>query len=151
MATVSRCRGFACSQCDYSANSIVALQYHVKAKHEKLKNFKCEFCGYKTTHKYILNNHVKSIHEKIKNHSCPQCDYKCYQLGSLKSHISKNHSSSRVRSAVANLAKSTGAPRTGKGSQRASPKTTTTSKCCVRITASERELPRPREGRSSGH
>ena len=80
--------------------------------------------------------------KKIKNHSCPQCDYKCYQLGSLKSHISNNHRLVKSEKCGCKPCKKHGGAknRDWKGSQRASPKATTTSKCCVRITASEREI-----------
>lgn len=57
-----------CQQCDYTANTYAALDYHLRAKHGSDDDkFKCTFCDYYTCKKCNLLAHIRKMHRaKIK-------------------------------------------------------------------------------------
>ena len=58
-------RNFFCDKCKYTCSKEIELQYHLKAKHDKVKDHKCDVCAFKTAYPSSLKSHVKSFHAQL--------------------------------------------------------------------------------------
>ena len=86
---------FKCEQCHFESSWKHALNKHIKAVHENLRNHVCGECGYATSRKDTLKQHIEGVHEKIKSHVCRECGYAAAQKGQLKTHIEAVHENKR--------------------------------------------------------
>jgi len=80
---------YACSVCDYKANSSASLARHNGAVHKGIR-WQCKDCDFITRDKSSLKRHRRNRHEGIR-FQCNYCDYDAGQKGNIKSHMDRRH------------------------------------------------------------
>ena len=97
---VSRCDPpFSCSECDFTAGDISAVEYHQETVHKDSQTnstggempYACSECGFSAMDNFALEHHMKS------NHNGSQTDSKDYVIINSKSKISFKCSKCRYR------------------------------------------------------
>jgi len=90
-----------CPQCDFATPYPWSLAGHVKTVHQKAKDKVCHICGFATVYGYALAAHKKSAHEKSRDFACDLCEYATHTKQALKSHVRAVHE--RVRDNICDL------------------------------------------------
>lgn len=87
-----------CRQCEFSTESLVAMDKHMKLKSHRgsqygsyfSTSYPCDKCDYEGNSSTALKYHKGSVHDGIV-YSCDFCDYKAKSKQGLKKHVINHH------------------------------------------------------------
>eukprot|EP00088_Acartia_fossae_P017411 TRINITY_DN19885_c0_g1_i3.p1 TRINITY_DN19885_c0_g1~~TRINITY_DN19885_c0_g1_i3.p1 ORF type:complete len:731 (-),score=137.92 TRINITY_DN19885_c0_g1_i3:424-2616(-) len=85
-----------CSDCDFTTNTKVKLNYHISVRHKEQQTLICDQCDYTTFNKGNLQNHIKVKHLNIR-YQCDLCNVKVTALKSLERHKANRHHQARTK------------------------------------------------------
>lgn len=83
-----------CHKCNFSCNTIRAMNFHKYKMHKNKKIFYCKDCDYKCVKRDLLNVHKEKEHghklePEIRN--CKKCKFVCTTFTELRTHRDKTH------------------------------------------------------------
>ena len=76
--------------CNFQTNTIIKLENHMKAKHDKMR-LKCEECHFKTLSEKALEFHISQKHNENRTIQCEFCEFSTTKNWALKRHNLLKH------------------------------------------------------------
>ena len=81
-----------CDECHFAHATKRGLNQHKNTTHAKESRLKmCHLCTFKSLTVKALQYHIEAKHEKIKRFSCDQCDRKFYFEHQMKRHVKSTY------------------------------------------------------------